>query len=241
MRSLTPFVLIALVGFTPTALHAQRAPVAITDAHVAAFLRAYEPMAAEHLRLRGLMRAVTRDIAVQRIDSVRGCRGDEHSIIQPGTAAGVPIDSFTRLMQAAANGDQAARRRVDEITARMQAASRTVTARGAECERLAPPQEWFVRRRAAADAELRRLGWSGASRATMRTTGRNVAFGARLDSIALAHADGTLSLEELRGLHDALRAAVADEAGAAGLGPSERAVIARHRDALRATFAALDA
>jgi len=207
---------------------------------VVAFLRAYEPMAAEHGRLRALVRAVTRDIAVQRADSVRSCRGDERSIIQPGTAAGVPIDSFQRLMQAAVNGDAAARRRVDELTARMQAASRTVTARGAECERGAPPQAWFVRRRADADAELRRLGWSSESRATMRTTGRAVYFGARLDSIAYAHADGTLSPTALRGLHDALRAAVTGD-GEAELAPAERAVVARHRDALRALFAALDA
>jgi hypothetical protein len=229
-----------LLGLAPMAAPAQRAPVAVTETTVAAFLRAYEPMAAEHRRLRGLVRAVTRDIAVQRIDSVRACRGDERSIIQPGTAAGVPIDSFQRLMQAAVNGDQAARRRVDAITAQMQAASRTVTARGAECERLAPPQAWFVRRRAAADAELRRLGWSGESRATMRTTGRSVDFGARLDSIAYAHADAALAPAELRGLHDALRAALAGDGESADLTAAERAVVARHRDALRALFAALD-
>ena len=245
MRSLTSrraprsvLALALLLALAPTATHAQRGAVAITDAHVAAFLRAYEPMAAEHARLRALVRAVTRDIAVQRIDSVRACRGDERSIIQPGTAAGVPIDSFERLMQAAVNGDAAARRRVDEITARMQSASRTVTARGAECERQAPPQAWFVRRRAAADAELRRLGWSSESRATMRTTGRSVYFGARLDSIAYASADGTLSPAELRALHDALHAAVTAD-GDAGLTATERAVVARHRDALQALFAAL--
>ena len=233
-------LLAALLSLGPTAVHAQRGAVPITEATVGSFLRAYEPMAAEHRRLRGLVRAVTRDIAVQRIDSVRACRGDERSVIQPGTAAGVPIDSFQRLMQAAVNGDAAARRRVDAITAQMQAASRTVTARGAECERLAPPQAWFVRRRAAADAELRRLGWSSESRATMRTTGRSVDFGARLDSIAYAHADGALAPAELRGLHDALRAALAADGESAGLTAAERAVVARHRDALRALFAALD-
>lgn len=241
LTPLTPFALAALLALVPSSVRAQRASVAITDATVAAFLRAVAPMAAEQVRLRGLLRAVTRDVAVQRIDSVRACRGDERSIIQPGTAAGVPIDSFERLMQAAVNGDQAARKRVDAITAQMQAASRTVTARGADCERQAPPQAWFVRRRAAADAELRRLGWSGASRATMRTTGRTVEFGARLDSIALAHADGGWSAAELRALHDVLRAAVTDDDGAARLAPPERAVVARHRDALRATFAALEA
>ncbi|GLC26916.1 hypothetical protein [Roseisolibacter agri] len=239
MRSLTPHVLVALLALAPSAAHAQRAPI-LTEASVTAFLRAFEPTAAEHVRLRGLVRAVTRDVAVQRSDSVRACRGDERSVIQPGTAAGVPIDSFERLMQAAVNGDQAAKRRVDAITAQMQAASRTVTARGNDCERQAPPQEWFVRRRAAANAELRRLGWSGASRATMRTTGRTVEFGARLDSIALAHADGALSPAALRALHDALHAAVIGDDGAARLAPPERATVARHRAALRATFAAFD-
>jgi hypothetical protein len=222
-------VLLALPG-SPTFAGAQR----ITDEGVAAFVRAMTPVATEWQRIWGMRRDVMRDIAVQRIDSLRLCRGDERSVIKPGTAAGVPLDEYERLLVAATRGDTAARRRVTEIGREMQAASRTLGDRGKACERSVPPQEWFVRRREVSAAELKRLGWSSESRATMRSTGRSVDFGARLDSIAGASG---ATLDELRALHDRLRPALRGDASA--LDADERAVLERHHAALQRLFQAL--
>ena len=214
------------------AAHAQDSPP-ITDASVVAFIRAMGPAAAETRRLWGLRRDVTRDIAVQRGDSVRACRDPrrEQELLQPGTAMGMPIDEYTKLMEAAARGDAASRRKVDSISKLIAAASKAVTGRSSDCERTTPPQEFFVRRRDASNAELQRLGWRAPGNyGTMRTTGRAVYFAARLDSIALANAGGT-SAAELRALHQRLRASLDDSANGSS-SAAERAVVARHRERL---------
>ena len=214
------------------AAHAQSTPP-LTEANVASFVRAMGPTAAEARRLWGLRRDVTRDIAVQRIDSLRACRDPkrEQEVLKPGTAMGMPIDEYTKLMEAAVRGDAAARRKVDSIGKLMTAASKSVTSRSNECERTTPPQEFFVRRRDASRAELERLGWSSESRQTMTTTGRTVYFGARLDSIALANSDGTLSAAGLRAMYERLRASLHDSSNGTS-SAAERAVVARHRERL---------
>jgi len=206
----------------------------LTEASVAAFVRAMGPVSAEMQRLWGLRRDVTRDIAVQRGDSVRECRDPkrEQELLKPGTAMGMPIDEYTKLMEAAVRGDAAARRKVDSIGKLMTAASKSVTSRSSDCERTTPPQEFFVRRREASRAELERLGWRAPdSYGTMRTTGRAVYFAARLDSIALANAGGMMSATELRSIHERLRSALGD-LSTNSLSAAERAVVARHREAL---------
>ena len=230
MSGRTSCALMTLLLVSPA--RAQSSPP-LTEASVAAFVRAMGPAAAETRRLWGLRRDVTRDLAVQRADSMRACRDPkrEQELIKPGTAMGMPIDEYTRLLEAAVHGDAAARRKVDSIGKLLTAASKAVTSRTNDCDRATPPQEFFVRRHEASRAELERLGWRAPGNyGTMRTTGRALYFAARLDSIALANAGGT-SAAELRALYRRLRSSL-DESSAGSSSAAERAVVTRHREAL---------